>query len=188
MKITGYAFRSRDYIGSAEPPATVLEDKSSFGNNGSMVDGKPDLVQRPSGLWVYSYNGIDAVIDVGDIGRSIKTVLLWIYPDDNTLRSILDLDGGTHSLELDGAGDLTATGWASPTRYVNAVVANAVAQSAWSFIAVTTATAIDVSDLDFGKEASYFSGYQVKYRLLEQVLSLDEIAAIYQAERSWFGV
>ena len=187
-KATGYAFKSRDYIGSVEPPATVLEDESRFGNNGSMVTAKPDLVQLPSGLWVFSYNGTDAVVDVGDIGRPVKTVCLWIYPDDNTTRSILDLDGGTHSLELDGSGDLTATGWTAPTRYVNAVVANAVAQSAWSFIAVTTATAIDVSDLHLGKEASYFDGYQALYKMLEYAVSAGQIASIYQAERHWFGV
>lgn len=188
MSVKGYAFKSRDYIGSVQPPATVLEDVSSRPHNGSMTTAKPDLIQLPTGIWIFRYNGSDAVVDVGDIGRNIKAVSLWIYPDDNTTRSIMDLDGGTHSLELDGSGNLTATGWASPTRYVNAVVANAVAQSAWSFIVVTTATAIDVNNLDLGKEASYFDGDQVKYILYEYVPALEQIDAIYQSERHWFNV
>ena len=187
MKSTGLVFKSRDYIGSAEPPATVLEDEIR-GHNGSMTTGKPDLVQLPSGLWVYSYNGADAVVDVGDLERNVRAVCLWIYPDDNTTRSILDLDGGTISLELNGSGDLTATGWTSPTRYVNAAVANAVVQSVWSFIAVITSTAIDASDVDLGKEASYFDGYQALYKMFEYAISAEFIAAIFQNERHWFGV
>jgi len=186
MKSTGLVFKSRDYIRSAEPPATVLEDEIR-GHHGSMTTGKPDLVRHSSGLWVFSYNGTDAVVDVGDLERNVRGICLWIYPDDNTERSILDLDAGTHSLELDASGDLTATGWTSPTRYVNALVANAVAQSAWSFIAVTTATAIDPSDVDLGKEASFFDGYQAKYKMFEYPPSKELLQAIYQDEKRWFG-
>lgn len=188
-KATGYAFKSRDYVGTVEPPATVLEDESRFGNNGSMTTAKPDLVQLPSGLWVYSYNGTDAVVDVGDTARRIKSICLWINPDDNTTRALLDLDGGTNSVELDGSGDLTATGWSSPTFYVNAVAAAvAVTQDVWSFIVVTTATAILADNVDLGKEATFYSGRQARYKMFEYVLSAGKVQSIYQAERTWFGV
>lgn len=194
--IKGLAFGTRNYYSPdslAEPPTTVVEDISRWKNDGSMTNGKPDLVRLASGLWVWSFNGSDAVIDVGDVTgggntRAIKSALCWIYPDDNTTRSIIDLDGGTHSLELDGSGDLTATGWSTPTRYVNAAVANAVTISVWSFIAVTTATAISASDFDIGKEAGYFDGYIAIIRLLEDQLSAQEIADIHEKERHFFGV
>lgn len=187
FKSTGLVFKSRDYIGSVEPPATVLEDESRFGNNGSMTTAKPDLVQLPSGLWVFSYNGTDAVVDVGNLKRNIKAVCLWIYPDNHT-RALLDLDGGTHSIEIDANSDITATGWASPTIYVDAVVAAAITLSKWNFVAVTTATAIDANDVDLGKEASYFDGYQALYKMFGYAPSAAKLAAIFQAERHWFGV
>lgn len=194
--IKSLAFATKDYFSLdslVEPPATVVEDISRWKNNGSMTTAKPDLVRLNSGLWIWSFNGADAVIDVGNVAgggntRSIKTAVAWIYPDDNTSRSIMDLDGGTHSLELDASGDLTATGWSTPTRYVNAAVANAVAQDAWSLIVVTSATAISVTDFDIGKEASFFDGYQVMIKLYEDEWSLSDVIAFFENKRHYFGV
>jgi len=188
MKTGGIVFKSERSIG-AEPAATVLEDVSRFGNDGSMTTAKPDWVRLPSGFWVMDFNGSDAVVDVGDIKQDIKTALLWANFDDITSRSLLDLDGGTHSVEIDGSSDITATGWSTPTIYVDAVVAAAIAAvSAWHFIAVTTATAFRVSDFDIGKEASYFDGKMINIVLLEPTLSAGQIKNIYESERWIFRV
>ena len=65
MKSTGLVFAFRDYIGSAEPPATVLEDESRFGNDGAFLgDGEPDWVQLPSGLWVIDFDNVDDTIKI----------------------------------------------------------------------------------------------------------------------------
>ncbi|MBA7625923.1 hypothetical protein ES703_33357 [subsurface metagenome] len=67
MKATGLVFKSRDYIGSVQPPATVLEDESRWGNNGTFkADGEPDWVQLPSGLWVQDFDGSDDEIALGN--------------------------------------------------------------------------------------------------------------------------
>uniref|UniRef100_A0A6M3LQD2 Putative lectin/glucanase superfamily protein n=1 Tax=viral metagenome TaxID=1070528 RepID=A0A6M3LQD2_9ZZZZ len=138
-----------------------------------------------SGLAVPTYNGSTSKIAIGDMAVNIFSALMWIYPDDNTTRSILDLDGGTTSLELDGSGDLTATGWTTPTRYINGAVANAVTQSAWSLIAVTTATGIDASNVTLGQEASFFDGMMWGCRFYTYTLTWDEIARIYAGELRW---
>lgn len=67
-------------------------------------------------------------------------------------------------------------------------MANAVTQSAWSFITVTTATAIVVTDFDLGEEASYFDGYIALPKLWNRVPSPQEIADMYEEERHYFGV
>jgi len=186
MKATGSVLSERLYSGEATPPAS-FEDESRFANDG--VHTNITLTRRPSGLWVPSYNGTSSKIAIGDLGRKVKMVCLWIYPDDNTTRSILDLDGGTHSLELDGSGNLTATGWSSPTFYTNAVAgAVAVAQGVWNFIAVTTATAIDASNVTLGNEATWFDGYQAIVKMLGYARSAGQIAAFFEAQRHWFGV
>ena len=82
MKSTGYVFKSRDYIGSAEPPATALEDESRFGNDGVFKgDGSPDWVLNPAGLWVAEFDGDDNIIlpSVGfPIGNLPWTMECWV--------------------------------------------------------------------------------------------------------------
>lgn len=83
MKATGLVFKSRDYIGTAEPPATVLEDESRFGNDGAFLGaGQPNWVQLPSGLWVTSFDATDDVITVPDndsldFGAGDFTLSIW---------------------------------------------------------------------------------------------------------------
>ena len=186
MKAKGLVLSERLHIGTITPPGS-FEDESRSGVTGAHTD--ITLTRLPHKLWVPSYNGTSSKIAIGDIGLAVKTVLLWIYPDDNTTRSILDLDGGTHSLEMDGSGNLTATGWAGPTFYVDAVpAAVAIAQAAWNFIAITTATAIDANNVTLGNEASWFDGYQAIVKMLGYVLTPGQIAARFQAQRHWLGV
>lgn len=188
-KGTGIIWKERLHIGSVIP--TSVEDESRWGNDGTLSKSNGVLasyIRLPSGLWVKELDGIGAYVDIGDIGHSMKAVLAWIYPDDNTSRAIADFDGGTHSIELDGSGDLTATGWAAPTTYVNGVAAAAVAQDAWSLVSVITATSFLVSDFDIGREASYFDGKIGPLVLLSYAPSLGKIAAIFQAAGHWFGV
>jgi len=175
--------QERTYV---DPGAGPLLDRSRYGH--AVTDTAITYTKLPRGLYVPVFDGATSKIALGDLGLNILSCIVWIYPDDNTTRSILDLDGGTISLELDAGGDLTATGWTAPTRYVNAVVANAVAQSAWSMIAVTTATAIDASAVTIGNEATWYDGMMSLFRLWNYVLTTSEIFAIYNAERSLFGV
>ncbi len=189
MSVRGIAWEM-EASADVEPSATVVTDVSRWGKNGSMTDAKPDLVRIPRGLWVYDFNGSDAVIDVGDINRKIMAVSFWANFDDITSRSLLDLDGGTHSVEVDGSSNITATGWSSPTIYVNAVATPAIAATGtWYKILVTTATRFEVSDFDIGKEASYFDGKMALLVLYEYAPSAGQEKVKYEAQRKdWFGV
>lgn len=184
-KTRGIVFQGHRYwapYGSAAP-AVGLPDDSRFSHDGVFTNAT--WTQEPSGLWVNTFNGATAIITVGDILNSVQSALMWIYPDDITTRSIVDFDGGTHSIEIDGASDITATGWAAPVVYVNGAVATAVTIT-WNFIAVTTTTAFLASALIIGEEASFFDGRIGLIELYNYVLSQDEINRIYQSERSWF--
>jgi len=182
MKSTGIVFRQEVSLTSPDK----LYDVSRYGH--TVTDTSMTYTKLPSGLYVPVFNGTSGKITLGDLGLNVQSCIVWIYPDDNTTRSILDLDGGTTSLELDGSGDLTATAWSTPTRYVNSVAANAVAQSVWSMIAVTTATGIDASSVVIGNEASWFDGNMGLFKLFDYALTASQIYGIYQSERSWFGV
>jgi len=93
MKSTGRIFKSRDYRTIVEPPATVLEDESRFGNDGTFfAAGKPDWVRLPSGLWVMSFDGADYVsIPPAAITNSFTqlTVSLWVKLTSITTTYIL---------------------------------------------------------------------------------------------------
>lgn len=185
-KITGMVWEGGVSVG-VEPTATVYADTSRYGNNGSMTSGQPDWIRLPSGLWVLSFNGTDAVVDVGDIIVKASTFAAWIYPDNHT-RALANLDGGTSSVEINASSNITATGWTSPTIYVNGAVAAAVTLSVWNHVVVTTGTAINISDFDIGHEATYFDGYMILVKLYMQALSAGEVRNLYQEERSFFGV
>ena len=186
MKSTGLVFAERPYNGEVTP--TTYEDMSRYGNDGTL--NSATATRQRSGLWAWSLTGAaTSYIDVGNIGRLVQTTLIWLYPDDITSRSFMDLDGGTHSLETDGSGDVTATGWAGPTFYVNAVpAATRLTLSAWNLVAVTTATAFSASDFDIGREAAaYWDGLIGLVKLYNRALAAEEIGAIWQEERHLFG-
>lgn len=103
-------------------------------------------------------NGTSSKLTVTGTVTGIKAVMVWIKPDDKTTRSIVDFDGGTHSIEMDASGDITATGWTSPTRYVNGVAATAITQSAWNCVLVTTGTAFNGTTVILGQETSFYDG------------------------------
>ena len=178
MKTTGCVFQGKEYwspYGSVTP-AVGLPDVSRFNHDGVFTNAT--WTQEPSGLWVNSFNGATAIITVGDILNSVQSALMWIYPDDITTRSVVDFDGGTHSIEIDGASDITATGWAAPVVYVNGAVAAAVAV-AWNFIAVITATAFLASAFIIGQEASFFDGKIGLIKLYNYALTADQIKVDY---------
>lgn len=188
----GVVFEGKRYwspYGSTSPDVN-LPDVSRYGNDGTFKGtGEPAWTQEPSGLWVMSFDGTDDIVTIGNIGQSIKSCLFWIFPDDNTTRSIADFDGGTHSIELDGSGNLTATGWSGPTLYVGGSSASAaVNQSAWNCIAVTTTTAFTASAFVVGEEASFYDGKVGLSMLFFDTITQDEINKTYEATACLFGV
>lgn len=88
-KSTGLVFAGRLSIG-VEPPATVLSDRSRFGNHGTFLSsGNPDWVRLPSGLWVMSFGGDDYVALPSGLYQAFAstddfTILCWVDVADAT--------------------------------------------------------------------------------------------------------
>ena len=83
----------------------------------------------------------------GNVG-SIKTVEFTVLPSTTT-EELLDLDGGTHTVEVT-AGTITATGFAAPIIYVNGVASTALIAGAKQHVVVTTDTAFVASAFVIG--------------------------------------
>lgn len=86
MKVSQYSFDAAHQPGLIEPAATLLVDYSRNKIDGTMLDGHPDWVQLPSGLWVQSYDGVADHANMGDNREhEIRTgdeftIKMWVYP------------------------------------------------------------------------------------------------------------
>ena len=189
MSLTrGLVLDVANQLGGAMPGVVTLHDWSREKNDGAMAN--VTWVQLAStGLWVMVFNGTTAEVPHAASTVLCQSFIAWIYPDDKTTRSIADFDGGTHSVEMDAAGNLTATGWAAPSLYVTGSVASAaITESAWNFIAVTTATAFTASAVTLGHEATWFDGNMALVSLFNYVLSPAQIRARFHSTKWLFGV
>jgi len=112
MKSTGLVFAEKPSIG-IEP--TRLYDRSRFGNHGVHTD--ITMGQRPSGLWVRSFNGTSSYVDLGS-DVSIKnfsaiTILFWFKGvTASGLNTILDsgywaADYGYYAYMADGTNTIS---------------------------------------------------------------------------------
>ncbi len=183
---TGVVFIDKPYKGSITP--TLTTDRSRRRTNGTW--NTVTATRLASGLWVASLTGAaTSYIDVGNNGGRVQAAAIWLFPDDITTRSFMDLDGGTHSLETDGSGDVTATGWAAPTFNVDGVAAaTRLTLSAWNLVLVTTATPFLASDLDIGREAAaYWDGMVGLTTLFTWEPSAGEALALFNKQRPHFG-
>lgn len=124
------------------------------------------------------FDGANDEINVGDIDDNCRTILCWMKPDSTT-EKVIDLDGGTHILEII-SGTLTATGFNSATTYVDGHTGSTVQSGVWQMIAATTDTAIDVNNLLIAKSGStFYDGQLSNVMLFSSKLSASQIEAIW---------
>ncbi|GAI42743.1 unnamed protein product, partial [marine sediment metagenome] len=160
---------------------TTMSDTSDNSNDGTSANS-PSFANDQQGNpnRAMTFNGTSDKVTIGDTGIDVKTVSFWINADDVTTRSIIDMDGGTRSIEIDGSSDITATGFTSPIIYINGSSGDpAVVADVWEHVVVTTATAVDASSLVIGNEASWFDGDICNVRIYDDVLTPAEALLLY---------
>lgn len=162
-------------------------DYSPNRNKGTITAGV--WTQLSSGLWVMDFDGAAAKVAFAASALTVKTFMAWVNIDTKNL-SIVDLDGGTHSVESDNSATakLTATGWNLPTFYVNGANTDVVDVGGWKHIAVTTDTAFAMSGLVLGQEASFYDGKMGLVYISTQALSATDVARMFNEQRRLFQV
>jgi hypothetical protein len=128
------------------------------------------------------FDGTDDVITIGNTGRSVKTTAFWVKPTTTT-EDFIDFDGGTHSVEV-VAGTVTATGWDTPTIYVNGVAGTALSAGLWSFIVVTTDTAFTASNIVLGNETIYLEGLMGPTRIYSDAKASTWVTTEYDKSKN----
>ncbi len=129
-----------------EGTGTSAANSSSASFTGTLTNG-PTWTQGKYGKAV-NFDGSNDFIDVGTGPTIANTISFWVNPASTT-EYFVDLNGSAYVWA--NAGTVTATGFTSPTIYVNGVVTSTIATNVWSHVEVTTATALNASDLDIGR-------------------------------------
>jgi hypothetical protein len=165
---------------------TLWYDYSPKRNTGTLSGGIV-WVRLSSGMWVLDHDGTDGIVTIGATAGNIKSFAAWVYVDTKN-KSIADFDSGTHSVETENTPKLQATGWDSPTYYVNGVATDAIATGAWKHIAVTTSTQFAATDIILGKEASVYNGKMALVLVSASALSAEFVKTYFNNTRHLFGV
>ncbi len=169
--------------GSFTSPKTIT-DTSSNSNNGTCTDNASFTSGTRGSANALVFNGISQKVTIGNTGETVKSVSIWVNLDDNTTRDIIDFDGGTHVISVDGSGDIIATGFSSPTIYINNDSADpAIAADIWTNVIVKTATGFTASNLVLGYETTYLDGDMANVRLYDDELTDGERYILYWADR-----
>lgn len=163
-----------------EGTSTVATDFSGNGHHGTLSGATSPAWVSGKRATALDFDGSSSYVAVGDVG-TVRSVSFWVYADDVTTRKIMNMNG-TAQIELDGSSQVTATGFTSPTVYVNGSSASSVLDTGWHFVTVTTGSGVSASTVDIGRVASgYFDGRIDEVRVYNRVLSADEIDALYRS-------
>ena len=143
-----------------EKTGQTVNDISENGLSATL--GLNSSVNTDDPTWTTGKYGAGLSFDGGDyVARGtgptiINTVSFWTYPTSTT-NYFVDLNGSAYISAP--SGTLSATGFTSPTIYVNGVVSSTLAANQWQYITVTTATNLNASALNFGKiSTNYLAG------------------------------
>lgn len=133
------------------------------------------------------FNGTTAKVTMNG-NSSFNTISFWVRPISVTSSALMDFDGGTTKITV-SSGTISATGFSSPTIYVNGKVSSTLVTNRWQHVAVVTSTAVTTNFMVFGNSsATYLTGFLDDIRLYTGVRSATQIAGDYTARGSIKGV
>lgn len=148
--------------------------------NASIVSA-PTYAIGPYGGRSLVFDGSDDKITIPDLtlAGNVKSVALWVY-FLSTTEQVIDLDGGTHFIDAT-TGTVAATGFTTPTIYVDGVVASVIGANAWHHVVITTATGFAASNLQLATDNTNFGNVRLRdLTLWGRVLTAAEVTDLHQ--------
>jgi len=119
------------------------------------------------------FDGTDDYITRGT-GPSTYSMSLWVKPSSTT-QSIVDLDGGTHTLTV-SSGTISAGGFSSPTIYVDGYPTTTLSDTNWHQITVVTSTPFNTGTITLGKiNTAYYTGQIDEFKLFSYPLTAIQV-------------
>jgi len=150
------------------------QDSSGHGSNGVILIGTSGAQAASSQAWAsgalsalaglggqgLSLDGTDDYVSVGGITQGIKTIEFWInHASPASGDEVLELSANQYITIKSITGDIKATGFASPTIYVDGSADSATLTTGWNHVAIVTDTAVLTSTVNLGRVGSnYLAG------------------------------
>lgn len=152
---------------------STVFDTSGNGYNATSTDD--NIITGKIGQ-ALSFNGASDVVSAGNIGN-VNSISFWINTSSTT-QKIINLNATTY-VEI-ASGTITATGFTSPTIYIDDVVTSTLT-SGWHHVAITTGSAITASTMELGRVGTnYMSGSLDDVRFYSRAISASEVTRLYQ--------
>lgn len=130
-----------------------------YGNAGSFVAASTDY------------------FSIGSTISGVKTVAFWTY-NASTTDEYINLTASAYITS--SSGTVSATGFTSPTIYVDGVVNGTLSASNWHHVVVTSDTGINANAFEIGRaNSTYNNGKTDEVRLYNRNLSPTEVSALY---------
>ena len=157
-----------------------MEDVSdSSGNSVTLTNNGVTTFTAGKFANASTYNGSSQYLSTATSISGVKTVSFWTNPASTT-DNYINLASGVYINSA--SGTIAATGTTSPTIYVNGVISSTIAASTWSYMTITTDTAITANVFEVGRANSAYAGNGTKIdetRIYNRALSPREVRDLY---------
>ncbi len=161
----------------ATTSATVL-DSSGNGYNGTPKNHATSTATAKFGR-AGTFDGTDDYVSVGNVG-SVQTVEFWLN-DINATDGILELTDNIAYISI-ASNVITASGFTSPTIYVDGQATTAYPTSGWHHIAIVTQTAVSAASTTIGEANNdYLSGQIDDVKIYKTARSAYQIRRDYDS-------
>ncbi len=132
-----------------------------------------------------AFDGTDDYVNQPTSIPNVQSLSFWVRPATTT-QSILQLSSSVSVSASNGT--ITATGFASPTIYVNGKVNSTITANTWSHIEITSNTAFTADAIKFGVIGStYFNGKIDEPKLFPYLRTKAQVQQDYNAGASNAG-
>jgi hypothetical protein len=132
-----------------------------------------------------NFDSVNDSVSIANTINGVKTLNFWVKATTTTA-SFIDLNGTAYASSSNGV--VSATGFTSPTIYINGVESTAFSANEWQMITITTDTAINATALKIGLiGSSYFGGFIDEVKIYPYARTADQIKQDYNAGLAGIG-
>ncbi|QQG47496.1 MAG: DUF2341 domain-containing protein [Candidatus Woesebacteria bacterium] len=142
-------------------------------NNGSTAFSAGKFGNAPT------FNGSSKYFNSGSTISGVQTISFWVNPGSTT-DNFINLAAGIYINAT--TGTVAATGFTSPTIYVNGVQSSTIVASSWQLITVVDTTGTSASAFEIGRANSSYAANNSQIdeiRLYNRALSAAEVQQLY---------
>lgn len=135
------------------------------------------------------FDGTDDKVTVANTIGEVQSVGFWVKPNAFTSTTPLFDLNGTAKIVTNSSGVISATGFTSPTIYVNGVVGTTISSNTWSYVMVTTGTGLSASAIKLATDnTNFMKGFIDEVRVYNQALTAAQVLANYNARSNPEGI